>query len=100
MHEFFILKEAVQGLGIEATAEELHPDVFGSAYCVFGAGTNPSFRLVWDGKDGFGILQIQDSVGTWIDIGPFVPEGAGPHSPQFSELLFVAKSMVVPHGPA
>ena len=100
MHEFFILKEAVQGLGIEATTEELHPDVFGSAYCVFDSGTDPTFRLVWDGKDGIGSLQVQDSAGSWTDTGPYVPEGAGPGSPQFSALLAVAKSMIVPHGSA
>ncbi len=100
MHEFFILKEAVQGLGIEATEEELHPDVFGSAYCVFDSGCHPVFRLVWDGKDGIGFLQIRNSVGTWADTGPEVPEGAGPSSPQFSELIAVAKSMVVRRGSA
>jgi hypothetical protein len=56
------------------TAEEYHPDVFGSACSIFDNGRS-RIRLVWDGKDGWGFAQMSsgDADG-WRDIPVYLTE--------------------------
>lgn len=77
MHEYFRLKTVLlpvlERVGFRESNELLQPDVFGSAWSEFALGTR-LFRLVWDGKDGFGFLQIRKG-DVWDDIPVYVPEG-------------------------
>ena len=52
MNEYSAIRDAIQNLGASVTEEHLHPEAFGSAYCVFKGKWGPIFRLVWDGKEG------------------------------------------------
>ena len=97
MHEYFTLKEAITGLGISPSLEELHPDDFGNAFCIFDVGVETPFRLIWDGKDGCGFLQTPDGSGGWSDAGPFLPEGAYPGSDQFQAFVSKAYSLAFGH---
>ena len=54
--------------------EQLNPDVFGSAFCIFKKENEKSFRLVWDGKDGWGFIQVPEKRG-WKDLSIFLTEG-------------------------
>ena len=77
MHEYFQLRNSIEpiferhGFGMEA--EELHPNVFGSAFCVFSRGKR-KFRVIWDGKDGCGVVQVLSAPNSWSDLLTRVPE--------------------------
>ena len=76
MHSYSTLREVVRGAGGTLVEEHLCPDAFCSAYAVF-AGCGPRFRLVWDGKENYGLLQVQSAPGQWKDRGPLVRERVG-----------------------
>ena len=95
MHEYSVIRDAIQNLGASVTDEYLHPEHFGSAYCVFGGGNQSHFRLVWDGKEGYGFLQSEKSTGLWKDIGPHV-SGTSSQNSKFAELLSIARGLI--HG--
>lgn len=64
-----MLKGIVEATGVATLLQEhLQPEVFGSAWAIYWLPTT-TIRLLWDGKDGWGLLQI-DRSGTWVDIGP------------------------------
>jgi hypothetical protein len=98
MREYSVIRNAIQNLGASVIEEHLHPEVFGSAYCIFAGHDDTQFRLVWDGKEGYGLLQSLKSPGTWEDVGPHVSGVSNPNAPKFIELLSVAKALV--HGNA
>jgi hypothetical protein len=58
-----------QRTGHKQTAEEIRPDVFGSAYSVFDNG-HSKIRLVWDGRDAWAVAQLlaPNSSNDWHDI--------------------------------
>lgn len=95
MREYSAIRDAIQKLGASVTEEHLHPEVFGSAYCIFEGENHSHFRLVWDGKEGYGFLQSKKPAGLWEDIGPHVSGTSGDNS-KFVELLSIAKVLV--HG--
>lgn len=79
MHPYTALKQFVARVfersGHRQTAEELQPDVFGSAYSIFDNG-HSKLRLVWDGKDGCGFAQIGGGdANDWRDIPVYLTEG-------------------------
>lgn len=76
--------------------EHLHTEAFGSAYCVFKSKNGSLFRLVWDGKKGYGFLQTAKSPALWEDIGPYVSGVSNPSSSKFAKLLSIAQGLV--HG--
>lgn len=96
MREYSIIRDAIQNLGAAVIEEHLHPEVFGSAYCIFAGHNGTQFRLVWDGKEGYGFLQSAKSPDLWEDIGPYVAGVSNPKAPKFVELLSIAK--VLAHG--
>ena len=77
-HPYYFIKSIVENIlipkGYIVDDEELNPDVFGSAYCIFKQKNGKSFRLIWDGKDGWGYIQVPDNVG-WKDLPIFITEG-------------------------
>lgn len=95
MREYSVIRDEIKKLGASVTEEHLHPESFGSAYCVFGGEDQSQFRLVWDGKEGYGLLQSEKSAGLWKDIGPHV-SGTSNQNSKFIELLSVAKELI--HG--
>lgn len=74
MHPFCILQEIVVTAGGKLVRENLDADVFGSYWAIY-MGNSRELRLVWDGKDGWGILQSQRTPSSWIDVEPIVVEG-------------------------
>lgn len=96
MHEYTVLRSAVENLGAVCVEEHLHPEAFGSAHCLFKCGDG-EFRLVWDGKEGYGFLQIpSDRPGGWSDVGPYVSGVSNPKATKFALFLQTAKALV--HG--
>ena len=78
MHEYYQIKGALIAVltsaGFRETTERLEPDVFGSAWSEFSDG-NKTLRMVWDGKDGRGFVQIQKDR-EWEDIPIYVAEAS------------------------
>lgn len=74
MHPYTMLKEILRDLGTELTSEDLHPDVFGSYTATYSNGGHP-FRLIWDGKDGWGFVQQHHADGGWTDVTDYLTEG-------------------------
>lgn len=93
MREYSVIRDAIQKLGASVIDEHLHPENFGSAYCIFGGGNPSHFRLVWDGKEGYGFLQSEKSAGLWKDIGPYISDTSS-QSSKFAELLSIAKGLL------
>lgn len=96
MREYTVIKDAIKNLGATIIEEHLHPEVFGSAYCIFAGNNGTQFRLVWDGKEGYGLLQSAKTSDTWTDVGPHVSGVSNPNAPKFVEFLSVAKVLI--HG--
>lgn len=94
MHEYSTIRDAIKSLGATVAEEHLQPEFFGSAYCVFNANQNSQFRLVWDGKEGYGFLQSATSPEHWQDISPHVSGVSNPQAPKFVELLSIAKALI------
>jgi len=95
MLEYSAIRDAIQKLGASVTEEHLHPEVFGSAYCIFEGENHSHIRLVWDGKEGYGFLQSEKSPGLWESIGPHVSDTSS-HNSKLVELLAIAKGLL--HG--
>lgn len=95
MREYSAIRDAIQELGASVIEERLHPEAFSSAYCIFEGENRSHFRLVWDGKEGYGFLQSAKSAGLWQDVGPHV-SGTSSSNSKFSELLSIAKGLL--HG--
>lgn len=93
MPEYAVIRDAIKELGALVTEENLHPEAFGSAYCIFEGANHSHFRLVWDGKEDYGFLQLAKSAGLWEDIGPYVSGTSGQNS-KFAELLSIAKGLL------
>jgi hypothetical protein len=86
----------MKALGAEVIEEQLHPEHFGNAQCVLAAQNQPPFKLVWDGKQGVGFLQVKNTVGVWTDIGPCV-SGTDNQSLAFAGLIATAKELIGGH---
>lgn len=93
MNEFATIKSKVCAAGLELLSEELHPDDFGSALALFRGKNDRNFRLVWDGKDGCGFLQVQLESGGWENRPPFVSECFSENSQALKELLAAARRL-------
>ena len=74
MHPYTMLKELLSEAGAELTSEDLRPDVFGS-YIATYSNRGQSIRLVWDGKDGWGLVQKHVPSNGWTDATDFLTEG-------------------------
>jgi hypothetical protein len=73
--------------GFQLSREELHPDVFGSYFCIFERGKQ-QLRLIWDGKDGVGFLESRvGSESEWCPLGRVLGEGEIESSPQDIEAI-------------
>ena len=92
MHPYYLMKDLLEPIfqksGHKEISEELHPDVFGSAFSVFDNG-RCKVRLIWDGKDGWGYAQTsnQDAREVWQDISCFLTEGDLESVPQNQEKI-------------
>jgi len=93
MHAYSTLREVVRGAGGSLVEEHLHPEAFGSAYAVF-AGHGPRFRLVWDGKESYGLLQVETTSGQWKDQGPLVRERLGGNFSEMPAFLATAERLI------
>lgn len=61
-----ILAPVLEKAGLKQSEENIQPDVFGSAYSeYFGKGL--AYRIVWDGKDGFGYIKSRKE-NEWLDL--------------------------------
>ena len=75
MHPYTMLKKIVEESGAILSEEDVRPDVFGSAWAVYSRGQN-RIRLVWDGKDGCGVLQRPVADGwNWENASSTITEG-------------------------
>ena len=70
------LAPTFEKFGLIMEQEEFHPNAFGSAYSVF-SGSGLKYRVVWDGKDGCGYVQIFEN-NDWVDLNANAPESEGP----------------------
>jgi hypothetical protein len=70
------MSEALIVAGFRQREEQLHPDHFGSAFIVF-ENQRWELRLVWDGKEGYGVIQrrLAKSEVDWADIAEVLTEG-------------------------
>ncbi len=73
--------------------EHLNPKAFGSAYAVF-AGRGSRFRLVWDGKESYGLLQVETAPDQWKDQGPLVRERLGGNFCDMPAFLATAERLI------
>ena len=80
MHELYVLKEVAEEqllpAGYVLAVEETHPDDFGSYFAVYSRGDH-EIRFVWDGKDGWGLLEhrARDS-DSWDPVGSPISESS------------------------
>lgn len=77
-HELNELKSIADSLllpvGFKLQAEESHPDVFGSYFCIYSRA-DLDIRYIWDGKDGVGYLEIKPAHDySWRAFSSYVPE--------------------------
>jgi hypothetical protein len=93
MHPFCILQEIVVNAGGKLVKENFNADVFGSYWAIY-MGNSRELRLVWDGKDGWGFLQSQETPSSWADVQPVVVEGDLESTPR-NELKIAAFSRAV-----
>jgi hypothetical protein len=94
MKEYSVIRDAIKNLGAVLVEEHLQPEIFGSAYCIFEGLNGARFRLVWDGKEGYGFLQSAKSTNQWEDVGPYVFDASNVQSSKLVALLSVAQSFV------
>lgn len=73
--------------------EHLSPEMFASAYAIF-SGQGKRLRLVWDGKEGYGLLQVETAAGEWIDQGPLVRERFGGNFSNLPAFLATTERLV------
>jgi len=77
-HPYFIVKKKVTKIanrcGYHETEEHLEPDHFGSAYCIFQKDTK-RLRYIWDGKDGWAVIQTEAPRKQWDDVKIYLTEG-------------------------
>ena len=93
MRAYSSLREIVRGTGALLVEERLNSEAFGSAYAIF-SGRGPRFRLVWDGKEGYGLLQAEAPAGEWTDQGPLVREHSGGSFSDMPSFLATAERLV------
>ena len=80
MHPYNTLKKLLEPVfaksGHRQVSEEYRPDAFGSAYSVFD-NNKSKLMLVWDGKDGWGFVQLSapNDEAEWKDIPCYLTEG-------------------------
>ncbi len=95
MHPYYLMKDLLKPIfqksGHKEISEELHPDVFGSAFSVFDNG-RCKIRLIWDGKDGWGYAQTfnqgaREKWQEWQDVSCFLTEGDLESVPQNQEKI-------------
>ena len=96
MREYTYIRDEIQKLGAFLIEEQLHPKVFGSAYCVFKTNNRNLFRLVWDGKEEYAFLELAKSQENWEVISPNVNAVSNPKNPKLLALLSTAKVLI--HG--
>lgn len=76
MHEYYLIKQEAQRIlfdaGFVEESRDNRPDWYGSIHTIFAKG-GQKVRLVWNGKDGFGVAQILHGT-QWVDIEAYVPE--------------------------
>ncbi len=97
MHEYYKIKNALipvfEAAGVSEVTEELQPDVFGSAYSEF-EGKQGKFRVIWDGKDGCGLVQKQTKSG-WEDLPNFVKKSeAGDFDKNLNALVAAVEALL------
>jgi hypothetical protein len=74
MEPYNALKQLVAPIfersGHKQISEQIQPEVFGSAHSVFD-NQRSKIRIVWDGRDAWGIAQLfsSDVASKWEDIG-------------------------------
>ena len=98
MHPYSFLKARVEAAalpaGFQLFCEELHPDVFGSYFCIFERG-DQQLRLVWDGKDGVGFLESRVGSGPdWRPLGRALGKGEIEGSPQDADAIAAWESVL------
>ena len=98
MREYAIIRDEIKRAGATLLAEHLSPEHFGSAYCTFEGRTGMRFRLVWDGKEGYGFLETPAKGGSWSYTQPFVSDVSNPKVGKFAELLSLAQSLTADLG--
>ena len=91
MHPYIFLRARVEAAalpaGFQLSIEELHPDVFGSYFCIFQRG-DEHIRLVWDGRDGAGFLESRaGDESEWRPLGRVLAEDEIEGSPQDLEAI-------------
>ncbi|MFO7690717.1 MAG: hypothetical protein R6W83_09240 [Cryobacterium sp.] len=93
MRTYSSIREVVRGTGATLVEEHLHPEAFGSAYGVFVGRAGARFRLVWDGKEGLGFLQLLVAPDEWKNQGPTVRERVGSKFSNLPQFLATAESL-------
>jgi hypothetical protein len=74
MHPYTMLKEMLRDVGAEPSSEDQELDAFGGCVAIYANGRR-TIRLVWDGKDGWGLVQQCDVENEWTDATEPLTEG-------------------------
>lgn len=93
MRSYESLRELVASTGASLVEDHLHPESFGSAYCIFRGAVGGMFRLVWDGKEACGFLEANTGGDEWKLEGPIVRERVGVKFSNLPEFLAAAKRL-------
>jgi len=100
MNPYTFLKSIVEELGFTPKEEELHPEVFGSAWVIY-ATQSAQLRLVWDGKDGVGFLECRShATGKWEAISEIMTEGDVEGNPKNEKKIAKFRRAVEGFGPS
>jgi hypothetical protein len=76
----------IAGGDVQLVSERFDGQCFGSWIAIY-EGRHGAFRLIWDGRDGWGFLQRQTGLNDWVDVEPFLTEGDIEGVPQNAQKL-------------
>ena len=93
MREYEAIRDVVLKAGGLLQEEHVTADHFGSAYAVFGRDGS-RFRVVWDGKEEYGLIQTETENSGWKDRHPIVRKRFGGNLSEIEEFTTLAKQLV------
>jgi hypothetical protein len=93
MRAYTTLRELIRNCGGKLAEEQFNPDPAGTAQAVFVGRSSARYRLLWDGRQQRGRLQVQVEAAQWQDRGPEVHKPARANFSNLHEFLATAERL-------